>query len=109
MVLEKPMIGGLFNCDIYIPSLDMVIDVHGPVHYLNLNEKKYKDVKAEELKMIDSALYVDRIYRRHHKHYMQIPYKFFDSYLRNEENMQVLNEDAVSMIRGLIEEELNRQ
>ena len=33
--LEKPMVGGLFNCDLYIPSLDMVIDVHGPVHYLN--------------------------------------------------------------------------
>lgn len=33
--LEKPLVDGLFVSDMYIPSIDMAIDVHGPVHYVN--------------------------------------------------------------------------
>jgi hypothetical protein len=33
--LEHPIVDGLFYCDIYLPEIDLVIDVHGPYHYAN--------------------------------------------------------------------------
>lgn len=33
--MEKQLANGLLQCDFYLKDLDMVIDVHGPVHYRN--------------------------------------------------------------------------
>ena len=63
---------------------------------------------SEELKLVDSALYVDRIYKQHHKHYLSIPYKFFDSYLRKEDEKMAMNEEVIKMIKGLIDAELGK-
>ena len=69
--IEKLIAGGLLQCDLYLGGdIDMVIDIHGPIHYRNGTSQP-----------MDSAIYTERIYRNYHKHYLEIPYEFFDTFM----------------------------
>jgi len=61
--MEFKVPDGLQTSDFYYESLDIVIDIHGPSHYTNLT-----------MKIIDSTLYIDRIIKKYHKHYLAIDY-----------------------------------
>lgn len=62
--MEKHIRNGMLQCDLYIGDLDMLIDIHGPCHYLNRTRVP-----------IDSTLYLEKIYRRYHKHFIAISYE----------------------------------
>jgi len=70
MHMEHPVAGGLISSDFYLENFDMVIDIHGPSHFTNIS-----------MKPIDSTLYIDRIVKRYHKHYIVIDYREFDHFL----------------------------
>jgi hypothetical protein len=66
--IEKPVAGGLLTLDFYLGGdYDMIIDVHGPIHYHN-----------QTLLPMDSMLYIDRIVKKYHKNYLVIPYDFYN-------------------------------
>jgi hypothetical protein len=77
--IEKSVGDGLLQCDIYIGGdIDIVIDIHGPLHY-----------KAGTKEPIDSALYVERLYRKYHKRYLAIPYDYYDTILTQGEDFNL--------------------
>jgi len=51
----------------------MAIDIHGPQHYRNQTSVP-----------MDSMIYIHRIVKAYHKHYLVIPYQFYDSILTNK-------------------------
>lgn len=73
----------------------MVIDIHGPIHYKNNSKIP-----------IDSLLYTERIYRRYHKHYIDIDYEYFDTFL--EKGMDQNLEKGVELLRDRINYEMKR-
>lgn len=60
-VIEKTV--GPLQADIYIPSLDFVIEINGPSHYKNLSSVE-----------IAKSIYSRVIYQKYHKNFMVIPY-----------------------------------
>ena len=74
MQMEYPVANGLLTSDFYLINHDMIIDIHGPPHYANLT-----------MKPIDSALYISRIIKRYHKHYVIIDYTQFNAFLTQGE------------------------
>ncbi len=94
--MEYPVANGLIESDFYISGdLDMVIDVHGPSHFKNLT-----------MEPMDSMLYIDRIIRRYHKHYLIIPYTFFDSYMK--EGMQEDLSKPAEILKKMIDGEMSK-
>ncbi len=69
--IEKKIAGGLLDSDFYLGGpYDMVIDIHGPIHYRN-----------QTFKPMDSMLYINRIIKKYHKNYLVIPYNFYNNIL----------------------------
>ena len=99
--LEYKILNGLSQADIYLKDLDMVIDIHGPVHYLNGTTTP-----------IDSMLYMDRLIRRNHKYYVVIDYRSFDLILtakRNEDEEEFIDlEQGAKTLKKLIDLEINK-
>lgn len=90
--IEKPVAGGLLTLDFYLGGdYDMIIDVHGPIHFRN-----------QTLLPMDSMLYIDRIIKKYHKNYLVIPYQFFNDILKREAEQDV-KENAL-MLKKLIDE-----
>ncbi len=58
------------QADIYIRDIDLILEIHGPHHY--------KNGTTEEM---DSALYTDKIYRKFHKHFIAVPYEYYNIFL----------------------------
>jgi hypothetical protein len=65
---KKTIGNNLFNVDFYLEDLDMVIDVYGPAHYRNGTKE-----------IMDSSLYIDRIVKKYHKHYLVIDYALYNT------------------------------
>ena len=55
---------------------------------------------------MDSGIYVERIYKHYHKRYLQIPYKHYDSFLKDG-NADDLKYGA-SFLKEIIENELSK-
>lgn len=65
--------------------------------------------KDKPLEPIDSALYAERIYRRYHKHYLAIPYKFFDTYLKQQVNAEMdISQEIIDGVKAIMDAELVR-
>ena len=71
----------------------MVIDVHGPQHYRNNTGIP-----------MDSMIYINRIVKAYHKHYLIIPYQFYDSIMANKMETD-LKANAMAL-KKLIDEEM---
>jgi hypothetical protein len=84
--MEYKIKGGLLSADFYYPKYDMIIDIHGPSHYTNLT-----------LKPIDSTLYVDRIVKKYHKHYLTIDFTTFNMFLTKGEHESDLKKAGVKL------------
>ena len=97
--MEYPVAGGLLNSDLYVGGdFDLIIEIQGPTHYLNDGLLKNH---------IDSSLYTERIYRKHHKHYLGIPYTFFNSFVMDGSSEDL--EKGAAFLRPLIEESIGRK
>lgn len=94
--VEKSLKDSLLSADFYLPQLDMVIDMHGPVHFRN-------NGRADVL--VDSSLYIDRIYKRYFKHYVVITYKDVEVLKNSDKDI----EKTTQIIKKKIEDELNRK
>ena len=57
--MEKKVSG--LQCDLYVPSLDLLVNVDGPTHHRNKSEVP-----------MDSSIYSHRILSHHHKYYVNI-------------------------------------
>lgn len=69
--IEKSIDNGLLTSDFYLGGdYDMIIDIHGPMHY-----------RHKSLVPMDSMLYIHRIIKKYHKNYLIIPYTFYDDIL----------------------------
>lgn len=94
--IEKDLADGLLQCDLYLGGeYDMIIDVHGPAHYLYGTEE-----------LIDSSLYVSRIYKKYHKNYVVMPYEMYNKYYYEEtvENLK----DITDYFKKYIESHLQK-
>ena len=77
--IEKPVADGLLTLDFYLGGeYDMIIDVHGPIHFRN-----------QTVLPMDSMLYINRIIKKYHKNYLVIPYQFYDDIIRREAESDV--------------------
>jgi hypothetical protein len=94
--MEFQVAGGLLSSDFYDSSRDMAIDIHGPSHYTNLT-----------MKPVDSNLYIDRIVKKYHKHYLVIDYTTFNSFLTLGEQDSDMRLAGEKLVRH-IDAELNK-
>jgi hypothetical protein len=77
--IEKPVAGGLLTLDFYLGGdYDMIIDVHGPIHFHN-----------KTLLPMDSMLYINRIIKKYHKNYLVIPYDFYNEIVSKGSDKEV--------------------
>lgn len=95
--MEKQIRGGMLQCDLYIGDIDMLIDIHGPSHYLN-----------ETKVPINSTLYLEKIYRKYHKRYVAISYEYLS--LKSLNKRLEYNEETsaagVAIMREIIDREM---
>lgn len=95
--MEKQIRGGMLQCDLYIGDIDMLIDIHGPCHYLNKTKVP-----------IDSTLYIEKIYRKYHKRFIAISYEHLS--LDNLKKFLEYNEESiaagVATMREIIDKEM---
>jgi hypothetical protein len=90
--IEKPVAGGLLTLDFYLGGdYDMIIDVHGPIHFQN-----------QTLLPIDSMLYIDRIITKYHKNYLVIPYHFYNEIMLRQGEYEVIENSL--KLKKLIED-----
>ncbi|CDW87882.1 UNKNOWN [Stylonychia lemnae] len=83
------------TADVFIPSLDMIIEIHGPNHYKNGTSMP-----------IGSATYVERIFRQYHKHFLAVPFQYYNMSLLYGQDEDVAA--GMQYIQKLIDAELQR-
>lgn len=90
--IEKSINNGLLTCDFYLGGdYDMIIDIHGPIHYRNQTSLP-----------MDSMLYINRIIKKYHKNYLVIPYHFYDEIMKREGEKEI--RQNAQKLKILIEE-----
>ena len=94
-IQSEMKVANILQCDIYVKDIDMVVEIQGPAHYKNMTTE-----------LIDSSLYVHRIYRKYHKHFLSIPYDYYDSFLSYGTD-QDLKQNA-QFLKRLIDNEVNK-
>ena len=94
--MEKQIKNGMLQCDLYIGDIDMLIDIHGPCHYLNQTRVP-----------IDSTLYLEKIYRRYHKHFIAISYEHLS--LENLKKSLEYNEESIAAGVAIMKEIIDKE
>ena len=93
--MEKKVRNGMLMCDLYVKDIDLLIDLHGPCHYLQGTHTP-----------IDSAMYVDRIYKKYHKHYIAV---HFEKILMHTDMEEKSQNECRTVMKDLIDTELRKK